>query len=87
MSSYVNGGAFDYDGMDFRSKKAFREAVAADPSRVELYDTSYVGARDPIVAANLPEDLVWHVTGPNPYTSRKWYANVSRNAKGQVKVS
>lgn len=74
MSNY---GAQHADGSNFKSKKALREAVAAGES-VIFYDTSAFNNRGNPSAAELsPIDVV---VGPDPYTDRRWYANV-KNGK------
>jgi hypothetical protein len=64
------------------TKKAFREAVAADPSRVLITDPSLFKpfnngdgfATDMAVGQRLC------IAGPAP--ARKWFANITRTATG-----
>ena len=62
------------DGQKPKTKKALREALAADPSRVWFEDTSGFGNRGTLTAEQLsPSDMI---VGPCVYTARNWYANV-----------
>ena len=63
------------DGKKFRTKKALREAVAANQS-VVFIDTSAFNNRGTVRAADLRESDV--VVGPDAYTQRSWYANVKQ---------
>lgn len=83
---YVNVGAKSKsDGSAFKTKKALKEAIAANPDDVVIYGTSgfspFTGSAD-----NLEEGVKYSVCGPNPYTDRKWYATVEKTPKG-IKVS
>lgn len=74
------------DYSDFASKKALREALAADPGSVVFRDTSAFTNR--IAAFDVdkvrPDDVV---VGPCPNTNRRWYANVVTNARtGKITV-
>lgn len=72
-----NFHATDENGANFKTKKAFREAVASG-AFVELADTSAFNPRGVIGVADLrPADVI---VGPDPYTKRDWYANV-KNGK------
>lgn len=66
-----------------KSKKAVKEAVKADPSKVALEDTSFgYGYNGPVSAApNGRYDFV----GPNPQTNRKFYGYIVVR-DGAVKV-
>lgn len=74
-----NWHAKDSEGRNFKSKKAFREAVAAGEN-FTLTDTSLFNTRltifsDPTAIG--PSDVI---VGPDPYTARNWYANI-KNGK------
>lgn len=65
----------------FTSKKALREAVAAEGAdKIMVTDTSGFGNRGTIPASELRSADV--IVGPDPYTDRRWYANV---INGKVK--
>ncbi len=92
MSDYVQGGAHFTDPANpheagKRTKAGLKRAIAKDPGRVLLYDTSAFDPQRSRFASELLEGTVWTVVGPDPHRDRRWYANVTRNAKGQVKVS
>lgn len=67
-----------------KSKKAIKEAIAANPSRVDLESTSmfggYSGPFD-----GLPEGVKFYFVGPCPRTDRKFYGNVVRHGE-KIKV-
>ena len=63
------------------SKKAIKEAVAADPASVEIESTSIFGGYSgPVTELPLGESVTF--VGPDPYTSRKFYGTITRTAKG-----
>ena len=84
---FVNVDALDISGdRDFPTKSALKEQFRTHPELVVLYTTS---AFEPSKEYNSDELVIvvkYSVTGPNPYTSRKWYATVEKTAKG-IKVS
>lgn len=63
------------DGKRPLSKKAIKEAVANDPSRVSLEATSFFGNEYDGPVSGAPQGTYTFV-GPNPYTSRKFYGNI-----------
>lgn len=69
-----------------KTKKALREAVAADPSEVRLEATSMFGNEYDGSLSDAPTGQTFYVVGPDPYTKRSWYAQVSWDGtKGRVK--
>lgn len=68
------------------TKKALRDAIAADPSRVTFEATSLFGDEYDGPADGLPDGVTVYVTGPDPYRRRNWYANVSRGKDGRLTV-
>jgi hypothetical protein len=84
--THIQGGArFECAGR--RTKKALKEAIAADPTKVELYATSSMGPQFSGTADQLPEDAEFSVVGPDPYTRRDWYATVKWGVRGTLTVS
>lgn len=84
---YVNGGVYWGQGYTpVSTKKALREAVAIG-KRVYFYGTSELGPRYEGYLDEVPVGVSLSVVGPNPYTNRRWYAQVSRSKEGKVKVS
>jgi hypothetical protein len=87
---YENVGA-RVNGERPKSKKALKEAVRDNPGSVTFDPTSLFTTALEDFRADRGND--WHgviltVTGPDPYTSRKWYATVKYNAdKNTVVVS
>jgi len=83
---YVNVGVSNRsDGTDIPTKTALKAAIAANPDNVVVYGTSdfspFTGSAD-----NLVIGVKYTVTGPNPYTSRKWYATVEKLQNGKITV-
>ncbi len=71
---------------DIPTKKALKDAISANPEKVVLYGTSMFDQDRSYKMDDLVEGIKYTVVGPNPYTSRKWYATVELTAKG-IKVS
>lgn len=83
---YVNVGVRDTSGQDIPTKAALKRMIADDPSSVLIYQTSYGFENywpDRTYVADLSESDKYSVAGPNPYTSRKWFATIAFNAKTQ----
>jgi hypothetical protein len=83
---YVNVGArYNVDKTEIPTKAALKRAIKENPASVLFEGTSefhpFYGTTD-----KLDEHAKYSVTGPNPYTNRKWYATVEKTAKG-IKVS
>ncbi len=78
MIQVSNYGAY-VDGKRPATKAALKRAVA-NGSIVEFDETSAFssGGTRPIDGLG-PVDVI---VGPDPYNSRKWYANVRKNSKG-----
>jgi hypothetical protein len=68
-----------------KSKRALREAIAADASKVIFYGTSvsstYYGR-----VSDIKDGMTYQVVGPDPERSRKWYATVEKK-NGKIRVS
>jgi hypothetical protein len=79
---YVNAGAM-VDGTRPKTKKALRVALAECPGAVQfdVTDLFYDGPR-PLVASALPPHLSVSVCGPDPYTARRWYGQVTAGENG-----
>jgi hypothetical protein len=87
MAQWVNVGArYFATNSDIPSKKALKEAFAADPLLVVLYDTSEMSPKGWRTGANLDTGVNYQVTGPNPYNKRDWYATVTKRADGKITV-
>lgn len=93
MTVYISVGAC-VNGSRPATKKVLREALADPAHRVRFDNTaaawfpsesSWDPAGDNL--ADLPVGVVLSVTGPDPYTDRRWYASVTRLANGKIKVS
>lgn len=85
--SYVTVGVICVaNGSDIRTKKDLKTLITENPTNVRVYSTSDFHRFDDTVD-NLVMGVKYSVTGPNPYTSRKWYATLEKLANGTIKVS
>lgn len=69
-----------------KSKKQMKEAIMEDASRVRLEATSLFGNDYDGPVSEMPVGRMAFVVGPDPYTSRKFYANIERLANGKIVV-
>jgi hypothetical protein len=84
---YVNVGALDISGdMDFPTKSSFKELFRTHPELVVLYTTSAIEPSKEYTSDELVIGVKYSVVGPNPYTSRKWYATVEKGQNGKITV-
>lgn len=68
-----------------QTKKALKAAASTDPGAIAIESTSMFGGYSgPAMLA--PEGQTFYIAGPDPYTSRKWYANIVRNGDS-IKVA
>lgn len=85
---YVNVGAkYIGDGSDIPTKAALKRAIADEPSNVRIYSTSGFSEQYDDIATNVVIGVKYSVTGPNPYTNRKWYATIEKLQNGKIVVS
>lgn len=59
-----------------KSKAAFKRLLAEQPGDV-MIDTFGVGGTNVYRASEIPEGHAFQVAGPDPQTSRIWYASVT----------
>lgn len=86
--SFVNVGArYKITYADIPTKAALKRAVKDFPDNTVLYDTSELSPKSERTMSNLDIGVKYSVVGPNPYTSRKWYATVEKLANGTIRVS
>jgi hypothetical protein len=88
MSGYINAGVYSVAGDNaerLKTKKALREAIAEKGDNAELmFDaTAMEREGDIITPQEITGAMKIQVTGPDPYTSRKWYATVTRAVAGK----
>lgn len=83
MSDYHNSGQ-----VGATTKKALKEAVRDRPETVRLYGTSMFDEFGPTAVTELQAGH-YSVVGPEPQTSRKWYAtvHVSESSTGKKLIS
>lgn len=73
------------DGKRPKSKKAVREAIADDPTRVHVEATSMFGNEFDGIATQMDPGTVLFV-GPDPYTSRNFYGKLTLKPNGDWSV-
>jgi hypothetical protein len=79
--TYMNVGAY-VDGVRPKTKKALREALQANPESVTFDGTSPFGPQHAdLTGTHIPADLALSVVGPEPATTRNWYATVRWDAR------
>jgi hypothetical protein len=81
--SKVQGIYVDYERP--KSKKAVKEAVADDPSRVRIEATSLFGNEYDGSVSDAP-DGTYTFVGPDPYRKRNFYGTI-KVAGGKVTVT
>lgn len=66
-----------------KTKKALRELLSQDLTSVEFYGTSpFTPFRGTV--QDIQSGTVLTVTGPDPYTARKWGASITIDAGGNI---
>jgi hypothetical protein len=78
---YVNGGVYGA-----KTKTALKSAVR-NGWPIVFYGTSELGPQWEGNVGDVPEGVSLSVCGPDPYTDRRWWAQISRSKDGKVKVS
>lgn len=87
MSEWVNAGA-TVEGGSITTKKALKELIGQTPHLVYIYVTDAFGAMSgrEFYVDDLPSSYKFTVVGPDPYTSRKWFATVEKLPNGTITV-
>ncbi len=84
---YVNVGAKTIaDKKDIPTKAALKRKFAENPDHVLLYETTMGNDHIEHFGDSLDIGVKYSVTGPNPYTNRKWYATVEKGQNGRITV-
>jgi hypothetical protein len=91
MADYINCGAWTNRRVRVQTKKELKDLIAQDPALVIFDPTSlHPGSNNngnDISGDSIPAGVVLSVAGPDPARNRKWYASVTKGAKGGIKVS
>jgi hypothetical protein len=93
---YINVGAF-VSGERPRTKKALREALRDTPDAV-IFDRTLIPGRHlppefrgnylPVTGTHrIPTGVTLSVVGPDPYRVRKWYASVTVDSGGRIRIA
>jgi hypothetical protein len=94
--TYINVGAkIDTETGDgtvpqyAKSKTALRTALKDNPSAVLFESTEALGPNEgkTFRGDEIPQGVRLQVCGPDPYTSRKWYATAELKPDGTPKLS
>lgn len=84
---YINVGA-SYDGERIKTKTLLRKLCKESPADVTFDATAIrTDAQWSGRATEIPDGMRLSVAGPDPYTNRRWYAIVAREANGKVTVT
>lgn len=87
---HVNTGAYYIDENDEKvrvpSKRMLTTLVRHNPERLSFDPTSQYDGQGVWTTDDIGKGVSLDVVGPDPFTSRKWYASVSRDAKGKIAV-
>lgn len=76
------------NGQRPRSKRALKEALADDPTRVEVEWTSLFAALPSWSrVSDMPLGSSVTFVGPDPYTRRNFYGTISRKMDGSFRIS
>lgn len=68
------------------SKKEVKEIALRDPSHVIIEATSLFGDEYDGRLSDAPRGSTIAFVGPDPYTKRRFYGNISVNGTGEVRV-
>lgn len=89
VSNWQNVGVRgNVTGQDIPTKKALKLAIAENAAIVTFYSTDAFGPnRDKLwFGDSLEIGVKYSVAGPNPYTSRRWFATVEKSPNGTITV-
>lgn len=81
MAGFVNVGVY-VDGARPKTKKALTEALRDNPASVRFDRTALFDEGDNIKGDDIPAEITLTVTGPDPFTARRWYASVRQTPEG-----
>jgi hypothetical protein len=70
-----------------KTKKEVLAAVKASPESVSLEATSLFGNEYDGPITEMPVNKMVFVVGPDPYTARNFYLNITRKEDGTFKVA
>lgn len=61
-----------------KSKKEVKDVANGDPRNIRIEATSMFGNEFDGLASEMPEGTTVYFVGPDPYTSRKFYGQITR---------
>lgn len=81
--SFISVGAF-LNGERLKTKKSLKEALASDPTSLTFDGTS--GFAPKVIRGEELDGVLGRgvklvVTGPDPYTDRRWHAQIELNTR------
>jgi hypothetical protein len=84
---YIDCGALDAATMKrITRKKRLKELAAREPAQLLFDPTSIYHKEGPIRGDAIPPDVTLSVCGPDPYTNRRWWAQVTL-VDGKLRVT
>lgn len=89
MTEWQNVGVQDnLTGRDIPTKAELKRQIGQRAATVTFYSTDAFGTNAAKLwfGDSLEIGVKYSVTGPNPYTSRKWFATVEKSASGKITV-
>jgi hypothetical protein len=87
---YVNVGvAMVADRSPIPTKKALQQLLAVEPSEVLFFNTGLpLGpGKAEYRGSELDPQYTYQVTGPDPYTNRKWFASVKIRSDSPIVIA
>lgn len=80
MSTFINVGVYS-DNKRVATKTALKRMVRENPELLRFDQTSAFANHHPLILTieyllSLSKQVTFSVVGPDPFSDRKWYANV-----------
>jgi hypothetical protein len=83
---YIDCGVFDAVTRKRITRKRLRELATSEPAQLLFDPTSIYHKQGAIRGDAIPPDVTLSVCGPDPYTNRRWWAQVTL-VDGKLRVT
>lgn len=84
---HINCGVLDAVTRErITRKKRLKVLAASEPAQLLFDPTSFYDQQGPIRGDSVPPDIILSVCGPDPYTNRRWWAQVTLGT-GKLRVT